>query len=108
MDLKEFYSELGDNFDGKRIPLGIMEVLLGKLNFEIGEIGEHLIFGEEGYRRNLIQEGEGYQVLALCWKGGQRSPIHDHVGSNCAVKILKGDALETVCDILLALKDEAS
>src|SRR5262249_49576071 len=31
----------------------------------------------------------------LCWKNGQRSPIHDHVGSSCGVRVLRGTMTET-------------
>src|SRR5207249_2304648 len=40
--------------------------------------------------------GPAYQALLLCWRNGQRSPIHDHRGSNCGVRILSGVATETV------------
>jgi cysteine dioxygenase len=31
----------------------------------------------------------------MCWKNGQRSPIHDHAASNSAVRVLRGPATET-------------
>jgi DMSO/TMAO reductase YedYZ molybdopterin-dependent catalytic subunit len=31
----------------------------------------------------------------MCWKNGQRSPIHDHATSGCVVRILRGTATET-------------
>jgi len=31
----------------------------------------------------------------LCWKNGQRSPIHDHAESTCAFRVLRGTATET-------------
>jgi cysteine dioxygenase len=31
----------------------------------------------------------------LCWRAGRRSPIHDHCGSSCAVRVLDGVATET-------------
>jgi cysteine dioxygenase len=34
----------------------------------------------------------------LCWRAGQRSPIHDHRGSSCGVKVIKGVATETFFD----------
>ena len=53
-------------------------------------------FGEKTYRRNLLHEGSAYHALVLCWRAGQRSPIHDHSGSNCAVFVLEGVATETL------------
>jgi cysteine dioxygenase len=43
-----------------------------------------------------MNAGPAYHALIICWRGGQRSPIHDHVGSNCAVKVLRGVATETI------------
>ena len=43
-----------------------------------------------------MHEGQVYQVLILCWKNGQRSPIHNHRGSSCGIKLLKGVATETL------------
>jgi cysteine dioxygenase len=34
-------------------------------------------------------------LLALCWKNGQRSPIHDHAGSSCGIRVLRGTMTET-------------
>src|SRR5262249_15792331 len=48
--------------------------------------------------RNLVGGNDWYQVLVLCWKNGQRSPIHDHTGSNCGVRVLRGVATETMCE----------
>ena len=47
---------------------------------------------------NLLGKGRylSYQALALCWRNGQRSPIHNHRGSACGVKVLRGVATETV------------
>jgi cysteine dioxygenase len=35
-------------------------------------------------------------MLVLCWAPGQFSPIHDHAGSTCAVRVIRGTASETV------------
>jgi cysteine dioxygenase len=46
--------------------------------------------------RNLVRAGPWYYALVLCWKNGQRSPIHDHHGSSCAVRVLRGTLTETI------------
>ena len=53
-------------------------------------------FGELTYRRNLIKQSAWYELLCICWKSGQRSPIHDHAQSTCGLKIINGVATETV------------
>ena len=47
------------------------------------------------YKRNTIVESDMFQILLICWKAGQFSPIHDHFGSRCVVKVLAGTARET-------------
>src|SRR5262245_58505563 len=61
----------------------------------IGDLANYLVFSPERYVRNLIHAGPTYQALALCWRNGQRSPIHNHSGSNCGVRVLRGVATET-------------
>ena len=36
----------------------------------------------------------------LCWKNGQRSPIHDHTGSACVVRVLRGTLTETLFELV--------
>ncbi|MEO8054560.1 MAG: cysteine dioxygenase family protein [Acidobacteriota bacterium] len=79
-----------------RIPLGEMEAALSDVSMSLDDVRHHLIFGADTYRRNLVHAGPAYQALVLCWRNGQRSPIHDHSGSSCGVRVLSGEALETV------------
>ena len=37
--------------------------------------------------------------MLLCWEKGQKSPIHDHSGSNCWVKVLDGQVEESLYDL---------
>jgi cysteine dioxygenase len=62
------------------------------------ELEPYMSFRADRYVRNLIHAGPAFQALVLCWRNGQRSPIHDHPGSNCAVKVIQGTATETLFD----------
>ncbi|KAL2062524.1 hypothetical protein VTL71DRAFT_6790 [Oculimacula yallundae] len=43
------------------------------------------------YTRNLVTEVPGvFNLLLLVWTPGMRSPVHDHAGSHCLMKVLKG------------------
>jgi cysteine dioxygenase len=58
---------------------------------------EHVAhFASVHYQRNLLHKGPHYHALVLCWENGQRSPIHDHRGSACGVRIIHGVATETL------------
>jgi cysteine dioxygenase len=69
--------------------------LLQSLEIEPAELDEHVRFSARTYARNLVRQGPWYNLLVLCWKNGQRSPIHDHAGSSCAVRVLRGVLTET-------------
>jgi cysteine dioxygenase len=51
-------------------------------------------FGTQGYRRNIISASPWYELLALCWRSGHCTPIHDHRGSSCAFKVIEGVGTE--------------
>ena len=80
----------------ERIPLSELKRALAELRVTLDDVRPLVKFDRDGYRRNLLHTGPAYQALVLCWRNGQRSPIHDHRGSSCGVRVLHGTALETV------------
>jgi len=58
------------------------------------DIAPSCVFGPKGYRRNTIKRTEWYELLALCWRSGDRTPIHDHQGVSCAFKVVEGTGTE--------------
>ena len=88
--------ELGelDRYAG-RIPLAELQSWVEKSSISLDQVQPFLRFADDHYVRNLIYAGPSFQALVLCWHSGQRSPIHDHRSSSCAVKILSGVATET-------------
>lgn len=50
----------------------------------------------ESYTRNCIVENENFQLILLCWEAGQKTPIHDHGGEECWVKVIQGEFKETI------------
>ena len=70
--------------------LRTQEQLLRKLAITRADIEAHCTFGQRSYRRNTIARGEHYELLALCWRSGHCTPIHDHKGVSCAFKVIQG------------------
>jgi cysteine dioxygenase len=83
-----------DTLNG-RAPLAELVAELAELQVACDELREYVRFSEKQYARNLVREGPWYQLLVLCWKNGQRSPIHDHAGSTCVLRVLRGVMTET-------------
>lgn len=94
MTLDQFFAEL-DQHDS-RVPLRLLDERLRTVEIDPGEVQPFIKFSTDSYRRNLMRAGPAYHALILCWRPGQRSPIHDHRGSSCGVKVLRGTATETV------------
>jgi cysteine dioxygenase len=81
-----------------RAPLPQLVAEMGELRVLCEELGEHVRFSDQQYARNLVCKGPWYHLLVLCWKNGQRSPIHDHAGSTCGLRVLRGVMTETTFD----------
>jgi len=78
-----------------RIELPELVRWLAQTRLSFDDVKPFLRFHPDRYVRNLMHAGPAHQALVLCWRSGQRSPIHDHQGSSCAVKVLRGVATET-------------
>ena len=92
--LESLYSYL-DSLAGKA-PLDELTSKVAMLEVTCDDLAPFVRFSDQSYTRNLVRAGEHYNVLVLCWKNGQRSPIHDHKGSSCALRVLRGTMTETL------------
>jgi cysteine dioxygenase len=92
-DLQAMFRHL-DRLSGRPDVARLAEELSG---FDVGlaDLAEYLHFSPTTYKRNLVRTGPHYHAWLLCWKNGQRSPIHDHTGSACVVRVLRGTLTET-------------
>ncbi|MCI0488556.1 MAG: cysteine dioxygenase family protein [Blastocatellia bacterium] len=54
------------------------------------------MFTPRKYARNLIVRSPFAELLMLCWRPGQRTPIHDHGGSVGVVMVCEGLLTETM------------
>ena len=45
-------------------------------------------WSSETYTRNCIVQNEKFELILLCWEQGQSTPIHDHGGEECWVKVI--------------------
>lgn len=68
--------------------------LLQTLSLYAHELTSFERFNDTSYCRNRIFRNDLVDLLLLCWKPGQRTPIHDHSGSACGVYIVRGEAIE--------------
>lgn len=60
------------------------------------ELVPYIAFRPGTYARHLVMRNEYAELLVLCWRPGQRTPIHDHNGSYGAVRVCEGVMWETI------------
>ena len=80
----------------QRAPLPELLAELGPLQLDSRELAPYIRFFEHTYRRNFVRGNDWYNLWVLCWRNGQRSPIHDHRGSSCGVRVLRGTLTVTL------------
>ncbi|HVS83880.1 MAG TPA: cysteine dioxygenase family protein [Pyrinomonadaceae bacterium] len=72
--------------------------LIERTKISSDELRPYLGFKTGNYSRHRVMKNEFVEMLVLCWKPGQRTPIHDHNGSHGAVFIHEGILWETTFD----------
>ena len=89
---------LVDWLDGinRRPGLDELDSRLSGLEINMDALEQCIGYSNDGYQRNVIKKNEYYELVAICWTPGQDTPIHDHVGSDCAFLIVSGVSTETV------------
>ena len=60
------------------------------------DVWQYVVLDHRNYHREIIETNYQFQMLVITWLPGQKSPIHNHRGSQCIVRVLSGSATETV------------
>jgi cysteine dioxygenase len=53
-------------------------------------LNPYLWFSDYHYTRNLVLKTDLFELIAICWEVGQKSPIHNHRDQNCWMAIPYG------------------
>ena len=73
---------------------------LESMQINLEALKDHIGYTEErSYQRNIIKKTEHYEMVAITWRAGQDTPIHDHKGSDCAFLIVEGTSTETIYEL---------
>ena len=80
----------------KRPDIDELGLQMRAMDITMDDLVDFAHFSDSSYRRNVVFQNDVVQLLCLCWKSGQRSPIHDHAESICGVRVMQGVATETL------------
>ena len=70
--------------------------VVARLRVTPDELTRYQHWFDDRYTRTRFYQGERFEILVLCWKEGQQSPIHDHAQSICTMVVLEGSAVTTL------------
>lgn len=70
--------------------------IIHSLKFANNAFENYTNWSKECYTRNCIVDNDKFELILLCWEQGQFTPIHDHGGEECWVKVIDGEFKETI------------
>jgi cysteine dioxygenase len=84
----------------ERLPeLSELDEWMRDVRVRADELRPHVGFKEGTYARHRVFMCNHAELLVLCWRPGQRTPIHDHDGSFGVVRVLQGVMWETLFEM---------
>jgi cysteine dioxygenase len=69
---------------------------LSNVHITKDDLEPYLGFKEGNYWRHRVCRNEAVEMLIICWRPGQKTPIHDHNGSHGVVRVQQGLMWETM------------
>jgi cysteine dioxygenase len=92
------FSELIERLSEQTVPptLGQLNSWLSNIEISQLDLQPYIGFKEGNYWRHRVFRNEVVEILVICWRPGQKTPIHDHNGSHGAVRVQQGLMWETV------------
>lgn len=73
-----------------------LDSLLEGVQLSEEDLRPYRSFKAGNYARHRVFRNAHVELLVLCWRPGQRTPIHDHNGSHGAVRVCEGVMWETI------------
>ena len=92
----ETISKLGEHISGilqKGIVLENCQNLVALYNGE--DWLNYVQYKPDNYNKILVWNDSLLDIYLICWKSGQKSPIHDHPNNGCIMRVMTGLLEET-------------
>jgi cysteine dioxygenase len=92
------FSELIERLNSQTSPPSLEQINSWLSNVEIfdHDLEPYIGFKEGNYWRHRVCRNEAVEMLVICWRPGQKTPIHDHNGSHGVVRVQQGLMWETI------------
>ena len=70
--------------------------IIRSTKFQATAFENYSSWSNDCYTRNCIVDNENFELILICWCEGHQTPIHDHGGEECWVKVIEGEFKETI------------
>jgi cysteine dioxygenase len=92
------FADLIERLQTQTGPPSLEDISSWLANVEITQLDlePYLGFKEGNYWRHRVCRSEAVEMLIICWRPGQKTPIHDHNGSHGVVRVQQGLMWETM------------
>jgi len=70
--------------------------IIRSAKFLENDFSEYCSWSKDCYTRNCIVNNEKFELILICWCNGHQTPIHDHGGEECWVRVIDGELKETI------------
>ena len=70
--------------------------IIHSIQFSADDFESYSSWSNDCYTRNCIVDNEKFELILICWCEGHSTPIHDHGGEECWVKVIEGEFKETI------------
>jgi cysteine dioxygenase len=70
--------------------------IIRSTKFQANAFENYSSWSDDCYTRNCIVDNEKFELILICWCKGHQTPIHDHGGEECWVKVIEGEFKETI------------
>jgi cysteine dioxygenase len=92
------FAELTELLQSQSAPPDLDQInsWLSTVSISRADLEPYLGFKEGNYWRHRVCRNEAVEMLVICWRPGQRTPIHDHNGSHGVVRVQEGLMWETI------------
>ena len=64
--------------------------IIHSVNIPLEDYIKYTSWSKDKYTRNCIVSNDKFELVLLCWEKAQITPIHDHDGEECWVKVING------------------
>ena len=70
--------------------------IIHSISFSVEDFEKYCSWSNDCYTRNCIVDNDRFELILICWCEGHATPIHDHGGEECWVKVINGEFKETI------------